>query len=311
MTCKKCEIPMAKFGFAMGAGERIQRFRCRHCRATQCEESQRAGLRLPKEKIVQVVHMLVEGVGIRAIERLTNVHRDTILNVLEFAGKRSEQFFNNTILNVKVNAVQIDELYAFVNKKQRNCFPYEVDFGDQYTYLAIEPFTKLVLSYHTGKRDEFNTEIFINDLSLRVSREQSFDITSDGFPAYTSAVSTEFEGEAGYAQLVKNFHLLKMAKESGEHIPCMEKNIIFGERKNQSISTSYIERLNLSVRTFTKRFTRRTICYSKKLDNLRHSVALFVAHYNFCRIHSTIRTTPAVASGLVANPLTITDLLMP
>lgn len=253
--------------------------------------------------------MLVEGVGIRAIERLIGVHRDTALGVLEFAARRSEEFFNNKILNLKVQAIQIDELYAFVRKKQMNCFPYEVECGDQYTYLALEPFNKLILSYHIGKRDQDNTNTFIKDLSLRVNRRTEFDITSDGFPCYNAPVAESFLANAAYAQLVKNFHLMKFAKETNQHVPCMERNIIFGERHNQSISTSYVERLNLSVRTFTKRFTRRSICYSKKLSNLRSSVALFAAHYNFCRIHSTLKTTPSVAAGLTTEPLTIKQLL--
>jgi len=307
VNCYKCNGQMVKFGFSGGS----QRWRCKPCRFTRTEKRLTDNLRLSPDKIVQIVHLLVEGVGIRAIERLANVHRDTVLNVVEFAGNRCRQLFNQNIMNITVKAVQIDELYAFVCKKQYNCLPYEYDFGDQYTFLAIEPFTKLLLAHHTGKRDEDNTQTFIRDLSIRLDKTQSFDLTSDGFKPYDSVVRTEFEDCAAYAQLVKNFHLLKLAKRTGQKltVPCMERNLIFGERQNQSISTSYIERLNLSVRTFTRRFTRRTIGYSKKLENLRHSVSLFAAHYNFCRIHSSIKTTPAVAHGIVDHVFSLNELL--
>lgn len=307
VNCYKCNEPMVKFGFS-GCS---QRWICKPCRFTRTDKRPTDNLRLPPEKITQIVHLLSEGVGIRAVERLASVHRDTVLNVVEFAGNRCRALFNQNILNVTVNAVEVDEIYAFVCKKQYNCSPYEYDFGDQYTFLAIEPTTKLILAYHTGKRDEDNTKTFIRDLSIRLDKTQAFDLTSDGFKPYESVVKTEFEGCAAYAQLVKNFYLLKVAKRNGQklNVPCVARNLIFGNRNNQSISTSYVERLNLTVRTFTRRFTRRSIGYSKKLENLRHSVALFAAHYNFCRVHSTLGTTPAVAHGIVNHIYTLNELL--
>ena len=298
---------MVKFGFSSGS----QRWLCQPCKCTRTESKPTGDLRLPKDKIIQIVHMLVEGVGIRAIERLANVHRDTVLSVLDFAGTKAFSLFNSNLINLTVNAVQIDELYAFVLKKERNCLPWEYDYGDQYTYLAIEPFSKLLLAYHTGRRDEENACYFIQDLSLRLDKGQTFDITSDGFLGYTTVITTEFDNCAAYAQLVKNFHLLRLAKLNGVEstVPCIERNIIFGNRQNHSISTSYIERLNLTVRTHNKRFARRSICYSKKLENLRHSVALFAAHYNFCRVHSTIKTTPAVKHGITDHVWSLEELL--
>jgi hypothetical protein len=298
---------MVKFGFSSGN----QRWLCQPCKCTRTENRPAGDLRLPHDKIIQITNMLVEGVGVRAIERLLNVHRDTVLNVVEFAGTKAIQVHNQNIINCTVRAVQIDELYAFVFKKQYNCLPWEYDFGDQYTYLAIEPFTKLALSHHTGKRNEENAEMFIRDLSFRLDKTQRFDLTSDGFKPYISIVTEEFENCASYGQLVKNFHLLKMAKREGKEclVPAVEKNEIFGERQHINLSTSYVERLNLSVRTFNKRFTRRSICYSKKLENLRHSVALFAAHYNFCRIHSTLKITPAMAHGITDHIWSVGELL--
>lgn len=298
---------MIKFGFS--GRLRMQRYRCKSCGETDSVERTTGAMRLPVEKIIRIVELLVEGVGVRAIERLVDVHRDTVLNVVELAGNRSLEIFNHHVLGISVNAIQVDELYAFVGKKERNCLPYEVELGDQYTYLAIDPITKLVLSYHIGKRDEENTNTFIRDLSLRVNTNKKFDITSDGFVHYSNVIAEKFYANAAYAQLIKNFHLLKIAKARNERINFIQCYNVFGKRENQSISTSYIERLNLTVRTFNRRFTRRGIGYSKKLSNLRHSVALFVAHYNFCRIHSTLRTTPAVTAGICDKPLTIMELL--
>lgn len=300
---------MGRFGFVQNKTERIQRWRCRVCKSTMTEDRMLGDLRIQPDTIKRIVHLLCEGVGIRACERLTGTHRDTVLNVLEFAGERSIELFNNHVINLPVKAVQVDELYSFVYKKEKNCLPGEYDVGEHYTYLALDPISKLIIGFHIGKRNQDNTDSFVKDLGVRVDKTQPFDITSDGFPAYLSPIAEQFYGNAAYAQLVKNFHLLKYAKQLQMPVKCMERNVIFGQRKNQSISTSHVERLNLSVRMFNRRFTRKTIGYSKKLENLKHSVALFVAHYNFCRIHSTIKMTPAMGAGLLTAPLSIADLL--
>lgn len=300
---------MNKFGFLTNKFERVQRWRCSLCLVTKTDDRALGDVRVNEDTVIRVVEMLCEGIGIRACERLARVHRDTVMNILRFAGARSVETFNNHVLNTPIKAVQIDELYAFVLKKERNCLPHEYNYGDQYTYLALDPDSKLILAFATGKRDQTTTDEFISDLSIRVDRKNPFDITTDGFPCYNNPIAQYFYGNASYAQLVKNFHLMKIAKSRNERIPCMERNIIFGKRENQSISTSYVERLNLSVRLFNKRFTRRTICYSKTLDNLRHSVCLFVAHYNFCRVHSSIKCTPAMKAGLIDRALNIRELL--
>ncbi|HVU09140.1 MAG TPA: IS1 family transposase [Verrucomicrobiae bacterium] len=296
---------MVKFGFSSGN----QRWLCRPCRCTRTENKPTGDLRLEPDKIIQIVHLLVEGVGIRAASRLADVHRDTVMNVLEFAGTKATQVFNQNIINVTVNSIQVDELYTFVRKKQYNCFNWEYDFGDQYTFLAIEPDTKLLLAYHVGKRDEHETKMFIRDLSLRIDKTKSLDITSDGFIPYVPCVTEEFQDCASYAQLIKNFQFIEKKERLLRNVPIVQKTILFGQRQNQSISTSYIERLNLSVRTFNRRFVRRGIGYSKKLENLKHAVALFAAHYNFCRIHSTIKTTPAVAHGIVNHIYSLQELM--
>lgn len=309
VNCIKCQIEMGRFGFVQNKTERIQRWRCRSCKTTTTEDRTLGDLRIDPAIIKSIVHLLCEGVGIRACERLTGAHRDTVMNVLEFAGKRSVELFNKHILNLSVREVQVDELYSFVYKKEKNCFPGEFDVGEHYTYLALDPISKLILGYHVGKRDQHNTDIFISDLGMRVDKNKHFDITSDGFPAYTAPIAEEFYGRGAYAQLIKNFHLLREAKQYGILIKCTEKTVIFGDRQNQSISTSHVERLNLSVRLFNRRFTRKTIGYSKKLENLKHSVSLFVAYYNFCWIHSTIKMTPAMAAGLTLKRFTVDELL--
>lgn len=311
MKCVNCDgINVVKFGF-FGKEKEIQRFKCKSCASTFSEEQNRPfdSLRLSPEKIKQVVHLLTESVGIRACERLAQIHRDTVMGILEFAGNRCTRIFNKHIVGLTVKEVQMDELYAFVYKKERNCQPDEIEYGDQYTYLAFDPISKLILSYHVGKRDQINTEIFVKDLTTRINDRKHFDLTSDGFLSYEIPVIENFYGKCSYAQLIKNFQTFRDRPKDAPQIPPTEKRICFGKRKNQSICTSHVERLNLSVRTFARRFTRRSICYSKTLANLKHSVSLFVAHYNFCRVHSTIKMTPAMAAGIALNPLTLEELL--
>lgn len=309
MICNCCNTEMGRFGFLQNKAEKIQRWRCRECKTTTTEDRRLGQVRIDESKVIQVVNFLCEGIGIRACERLAHIHRDTVMNILQFAGNRAVETFNNHLINISVKEIQIDELYSFVQKKEQNCLPFEVEHGEFYTYLAIDPITKLVVAYQVGKRNQDTTNMFISDLSVRLNKEQSFDITSDGFPCYNGPIAEHFYGNASYAQLVKNFHLLKIAKKRKEPIRCMERNIIFGNRENQSISTSFVERLNLTVRLFNKRFTRKTVCFSKSLENLRHSVALFVTYYNFCWVHSSLKVTPAMAAGIVDKKFSIADIL--
>lgn len=312
MKCAQCACEeIVKFGFFCVNGNRIQRFKCKECGETFSKDQNKPfeDLRLAPDKIKQIVSFLCEGIGIRASARLANVHRDTVLSILKFAGNKAVEIFNTHIVNLNVREIQLDELYAFVRKKQKNCDNSEINYGDQYTYLALDPLSKLILSYHTGKRDADNTNIFVDDLTNRVNRERYIEITSDGFKPYEIPIIESFYEKSSYSQVVKNFQWLQFNKEHRTDLPATEYKTLFGERKQKSIYTSHVERLNLTVRTFSKRFTRRSIGYSKKLEYLKHAVALFCVYYNFCCVHSTIKMTPAMGAGLVLRKWTVDDII--
>ena len=269
-------------------------------------------LRIPQDKAVQIIHMLVEGVGIRAIERLAHVHRDTVLNVLEVAGRKCARVMDEQVRNVPFEFVQVDELFAFVHCKEKNNTEHNRAYGDQYTYLGVDAKTKFIINFAVGKRDAVTTQEYIQDLRKRV--KAPFQLTTDGFKSYPAEVYYAFLEEIHYAQLIKEYSgpeegIIAERRYSPPECIGARTKIICGTPSPDQISTSYVERTNLSVRLFNRRFTRLTLGYSKKLANLKHSVALLVAHFNFCRKHSAHGMTPAMAAGLADHVWTIEELL--
>jgi len=255
-------------------------------------------LRVPFEKAVQITHLLVEGVGIRAIERLASVHRDTVLAVLEVVGQKCARLLDQKVRNVDFPTVQVDELFAFVGCKERNNETQDRERGDQYVYLGVDSDSKFIINFTVGKRDPVTTQIYIQYLKNRV--QTPFQLTTDGFTPYPNEVLYTFGREAHYAQLVKQYANPNDGTKGVErrYSPSVctgiRKTIRIGNPDREQISTSYVERTNLSVRIFNRRFTRLTLGYSKKLANLKHSVALFIAHFNFCRVQRTQTDTSAV-----------------
>jgi IS1 family transposase len=271
-------------------------------------------LRVPFEKAVQIVNLLVEGVGVRAIERLASVHRDTVLAVLEVAGWKCARLLDQRVRNVAFASVQVDELFCFVGCKERNNTLASRERGEQYVYLGVDARSKFILNFAIGKRDDVTTQIYIQDLKKRV--KTPFQLTTDGFPAYPTEIFYSFQDcKVHFAQLVKQY-AAKIDGEKGYERRYSPSQCI-GTRKlirrgcpaPDQISTSYVERTNLSVRLFNRRFTRLTLGYSKKLANLKHSVALLIAYFNFCRVHSAHGQTPAQACGLADHQWTIQELL--
>jgi IS1 family transposase len=264
------------------------------------------------DKVVQITHMLVEGVGIRAIERLAGVHRDTVLSVLEVAGRKCARVMDERVRNVPFEFVQVDELFAFVWCKEKNNDDGNRERGDQYTYLGVDAKTKFIINFAVGKRDSVTTQEYIQDLRKRV--KVPFQLTTDGFKSYPAEVYYAFLEEIHYAQLIKEYSGPEEAViAERRYSPCdcvgAHTKIHCGNPSPDQISTSYIERTNLSMRLFNRRFTRLTLGYSKKLANLKHSIALLVAHFNFCRVHSAHGMTPAMAAGLADHVWTIHELL--
>jgi len=307
---------MVRFGFFQSRGQRIQRYQCKDCRKCLADTASLPldNLRVPMDKAVQVVEMLVEGIGIRAISRLTSLHQQTVLNVLELAGGRCAALLDKKIVGLALESVQVDEVWSFVGCKQRNNLTQDPERGDQYVFMGMDADSKLILNFHVGKRDDANAQIFLFDLRRRIGN--TCQITTDGFGPYFNAVPMAFGNDVHYAQLIKVYGITSDINNpdrrySPSHCVGVRTLTNIGWPIQERISTSFIERTNLSVRLFNRRLTRLTLGYSKKLVNLRHSIALLIAHFNFCRVHSTVKKTPAMAAGITDHRWTIAELLAP
>jgi IS1 family transposase len=266
--------------------------------------------RLPLEMRVQVLSALVEGVSIRATARMTGVSKTTILKLLADVGWACDAFHDRVMRNLHCGRIECDEIWAFCGKKQAQVpkeMRGELGVGDVWTYVALDADTKLVPSWILGKRTPFYTHAFMYDLASRLkSRPQ---ITTDGMPFYVAAVDEAFQGDVDFAQLIK---LYEHAGEAGRYSPpaCIGTRKMFcnGDPDPAYISTSYVERQNLTIRMQMRRFTRLTNGFSKKYENLGHALALHFMHYNFCRKHMTLKTTPAVAAGLTDHAWTLHEV---
>ncbi len=303
---------MVRFGVRSG----IQRYQCRVCKRTQSDvpENPLVNLRVPFEKAVQVVHLLCEGMGIRAIERFTQLNRRTVLNILEIAGQKAAHLLDWQIRDVEVESVQCDELFSFVGCKEYNNKFKDPGLGSQYTFLAVDRKSKLIMSHHISKyRTRESAQIFMADLRRRVKGR--FQLTTDGLYGYLPAVFNTFGSNVDFAQQAKTYNDRDFGAFRDERrysvargCSTVRTDIHIGWPNRSLISTSHVERTNLSVRLFQRRFTRLTLGYSKKLENLKHAVALFIAHFNFCRVHSAHKQTPAMAAELTNHVWTIEEL---
>lgn len=266
---------------------------------------------LKKEKKVAVLRALVEGCSIRSTERMTGVHRDTICKLLVEVGEKCEQLMNDKMKKVSSEKIQIDEIWAYVGKKQKNVKPGENKkvLGDQYTFVAIDAETKLVISYEVGKRDSETAISFLSKLRNAVS--ERFQLSSDGFTPYMDAVESIWGADIDYGQIIKSYEgdNAGRGRYSPARIIDITKRVVQGSPKKKDISTSYIERQNLTMRMCMRRFTRLTNAFSKKLRNLKAAVALHFVYYNFCRIHKTLSCSPAMAAGIVNELWNIEDLV--
>lgn len=266
---------------------------------------------LPRSKQIAVLSALVEGVSVRGTERMTGVNRETVLKLLVRVGEGCASLLDSTLRDLPCERLEIDELWAFVGKKQRHVK--ETDdaarVGDAWTYVAIDADTKLVPCVLTGKRTVENTNAFISDLASRLRNR--VQISTDGLRMYVQAIGQSLPSGVDYAQIVKEYEA--EAAGAGRYSPpkvtATEKTPIFGAPLEELVSTSYVERQNLTMRMQIRRFTPLTNAHSKKLENHRAAIALHFAHYNFARIHSTLRVTPAMAAKLTTTVWSMDDLL--
>ena len=266
---------------------------------------------LPMEKQIQIVNALVEGNSIRATARLADVEHKTVLRVLLRVGDRCGQILNEKMRRLPCKIVQLDEIWTFVAKKEKRVTQYDdpAEVGDQYVFVAMDSDSKVIPSFYVGKRNAANTWLFVQDLQTRLTTR--VQLTTDGFVPYVNAVEDAFGAGVDYAMLIKTYQEPSGAEKRyspGEFVNAKPVPVT-GNPKPWLISTSHIERQNLTIRMQLRRFTRLTNAFSKKLENLKAACALHFAHYNFCRVHQTLRVTPAMAAGVVSEIWPLDSLL--
>ena len=267
--------------------------------------------RLSNDDRAKILHLLCEGMSIRAITRLTGVSKNTVAKLLADAGKVCAEYHDANVRNVKVARVQVDEIWSFTYAKQKNVATAKdapEGAGDTWTWTAIDADSKLIVSYLVGGRDAEYAAAFIQDLAERVTGR--FQLTSDGLNAYLGAVEDAFGIDIDYAQLVKVYGPTITAPGRYSPAECTGTRIrrVAGDPDGAHVSTSYVERSNLTMRMHMRRFTRLTNAFSKKVENHAHAVALHMMFYNFVRIHKTLRVTPAMAAGVTDRLWEIEDI---
>lgn len=263
------------------------------------------------EKQIAAISCLVEGMSIRATERLTGTHRDTIMRLAARIGFGAIKFHDRTMHSIQVPRIELDELWSFVGKKQKRVQPGEKGVvGDCYTFIGMASTAKAIISFRVGKRTLENTEAFAWDLRERIINAP--EISTDGWVAYPEAIERAFGADCSYGQVVKSYNVPAEAMQaSRRYSPGQVVNVRYEAITGtpRQISTSYVERQNLTVRMSSRRFTRLTNGFSKRADYHLAAVGLYVAHYNFCRVHESLRMTPAMALGVTDHIWTIGELI--
>lgn len=313
MNCPSCNNPSKLFGKDRKGN---QRYRCLSCGKTFGEPKVKMldHMILAEGKALSVLSHLVEGCSVRSTERLTGVHRDTILDLLNVAGRKCEALMLKLICGLKVQDVECDEVWQYIGMKSRTKARKQIEdkeVGDCWTFTAIERHTKLILAWHLGLRTYEDTFAFTEKLAYATSG--NFQISTDGFKAYQDAVVYSLGmHQVDFAQVIKIYANNPEGETRYSPAKCtgFRKEAIHGDPDMDRAGTSRIERHNLSVRMENRRFTRLTNGFSKKWANHHAALALYFAYYNFCRMHKTIRCTPAMAAGITKSVWTLKDLLM-
>lgn len=312
MIAFECDHPETKKHGKDRSGN--QRFRCKECGKTWIEDRSKpiGDMRIDLDRAVTALSLLLEGMSIRATERLTNLHRDTICDLILVAGEKCRDFMEARIVDVTVEELQIDELWSFVGCKAKTAKArgYDDERGDSWTYFAIERGTKLIIAYHVGERNGDHTDRFLEKVRQAVDVSHEFQVTTDGWGGYQYGVPFALGSNIHFGQLIKNYASQQSeTRYSPATIISAEKVPRFGSPDEDKICTSHVERANLTVRMQLRRFTRLTNAHSKNPAHHEAMQAIFFCWYNFCRVHSTIKQTPAMKSRLTDQVLSLREVL--
>jgi len=312
MTCGACEMECQRFGRHRNG---LRRYRCPRCRKTYTESHKAAleGSYVPLDKVVLVLRLFVEGNSIRSTERISGLDQNTIMRLLVKAGEKCEKLLGRVLVNVPVRDVECDEIWGFVGKKEGHKRASEANdesIGDAYTFVAIERHSKLVLNFTLGRRNQQTTDVFVEGLR-GATAPKPFQVTTDGFGPYRSAITTTLHDRCDFAQLIKVYRAPTQgeARYSPSEIAATEVVPVMGRPDPERICTSIVERQNLTMRMQIRRLTRLTNGFSKKWENHWAALCLHFAYYNLCRIHRSLRVTPAMEAGITDHVWEISDLL--
>ncbi len=314
-NCKHSKA--SKFGKTCSGA---QRFRCHDCKKTFTESTNLLdGMRLGVDKAEQIIQLLCEGMSVRAASRISETDEETILDLLVLVGNRCKKFLEREVSGVMVEDIQVDEIWGFVGCKQKTAERLGIQgegVGDAYCYTAIERYTKLILCWHLGTRGQYDTETFcekLRDAATPASSMGRYQLSSDGFNPYRTAVPMQLGQLANYGMVIKIFGKSTQDDQrtySPAKIVEIKKESVYGNPDEDKICTSHCERANGTMRTFIKRLGRLTYCFSKKWGNHQAALAMYFMHYNYCRKHKTLKgETPAMASGLANHVFTVREML--
>jgi IS1 family transposase len=273
--------------------------------------------RLPIAKKVQIINLLVEGMSLRATSRVADVSINTVTKLLVDVGKACQNFHDENVHGLTSKKIQCDEIWSFVYAKQKNLedivnSSIEKDkAGDVWTWVGIDADSKIVVSWFVGSREASSAYALMIDLKSRLRNR--VQLTTDGYKPYLEAVSDSFGSKIDYAMLIKMYGTNEGVTTEKKYSPAQctgaEKKRIQGAPKAEFVSTSYIERQNLTMRMHMRRFTRLTNGFSKKMENHCYAIAIHYVYYNWVKIHTTLRVTPAMEAGLTKNLMSIEDMV--
>ncbi len=310
--CESCRFKCQRFGMHRNG---LRRYRCPRCKKTYTEFHERVcgSMYISPERAVMALQLLLEGNSIRSTERITGIDQNTIMSLLVKAGERCQRIMDEKLVNLDVRDVEADEIWGYVGKKEghRTAFDQEfAEIGDAYCFVAMERNTKLVLAHYLGKRNAPSTEHFVAKLAHATSHFP-YQLTTDGFQPYIKAIKRHLAGRVHFGQLVKVYASPREGEQrySPPEVLRAVPHRVMGYPQRDRICTSHIERQNLSIRMGMRRMTRLTNAFSKKWENLEAAYSLWFAYYNFCRIHRSLKMTPAMQHGVTDHVWSIKELI--